>query len=73
MVIPHTLRCDKCGNVVPTALINSISVAGVSTRWPKSTMRAGQLYLFIDCPTCGQIEQNVLAPGDGPQAVRRSP
>jgi len=72
MVIPHKLRCEKCGDEAPIAVINTISEAGVATKWPISTMRDGALYVFIDCPNCGQIEQAIAPRGDAAQLLRPS-
>jgi ribosomal protein S27E len=58
METPDAIRCDVCGADSRVVMVNG-HILGKETLWPKSTMRGNSLYVFIECPNCGEREQLV--------------
>ena len=66
MTTPDSLLCERCGADSRVVMIGGETHKGFPTKWPKSTMREGGLYVFIACPKCGEHEQCVATHGDLP-------
>jgi predicted RNA-binding Zn-ribbon protein involved in translation (DUF1610 family) len=58
MEVPETVRCDKCGAESPV-IIPGAGVAGEPVLLPKCTTRGNSVYVFIECPNCGEREQRL--------------
>jgi hypothetical protein len=60
MITPELLRCDKCDSAAPILLMQDEDGA----MRPRAAMRGYDLYVFINCPKCGEREQLALTPGE---------
>ena len=58
MQTPDNIRCELCGADSPVVMVRG-HVLGQETLWPKSTMRGNSLYVSIQRPNCGELEQAV--------------
>ena len=54
MKTPQCVICEHCGSDSSVVMIQ-----GAGAPWAKSDMRDGSLYVFINCPQCGEREQFV--------------
>jgi Zn finger protein HypA/HybF involved in hydrogenase expression len=57
MATPDYVRCEKCDSESPVVMIKG----GGGSLWPKSTVRRDTLYVFINCPKCGEREQMIAS------------
>jgi hypothetical protein len=67
MDTPETLLCEQCGTDSRIIFTDGTTIGGFLTQWPKFRTRDGALYVFIECPECGEREQAVATEGDMPQ------
>jgi ribosomal protein L37E len=66
METPDSLLCERCGAESRVIFTDDTSIKGFPTQWPKFRTRNGALYVFIDCPECGEHDQAVATEGDVP-------
>jgi hypothetical protein len=66
MTAPDTLLCEKCGTESRVVFTGGLSVRGFPMQWPKFKTRDGALYVFLECPECGEREQAVATAADVP-------
>ena len=60
MITPERVLCETCNSAAPVVIVQDEDGA----MRPRAAMRGYDLYVFINCPKCGEREQLALTQGE---------